>query len=518
MLYSVKALREKLRQAEIAEDDAQSNMQRRREEISKSSAYGASKNTGPCQECSDDEPEIEEEEAEEERRRAPRVSDEDRRRRLLQPRELMRGIQPKHFCKCPFDDSLNFSRECSWSLYGDGMFRDQVERFSAARNGFLTRSSAGRREAGYDNMRIHAEAGGNGNDRKIEYTVNGRLVCRAVFLECFPMSKSTLRRLERRLLAGIGPHGIGAAAQRTTSEKRLQVIAWWLAYAAATAERLPDVPHLYTPCRLKTEIFDEYRADLRAANRASLIVHPATFASIYRNASELDHITISRGKRNFTRCSLCVTLEARLQKALKAHDSAQVKAIKAERQAHHATMRADRLAYYSRREEARKTNTVLTLIIDKMDQAKNLVPCFTRRWPKDAEKYAVRCLTLHVAGVLIHGEPDKRYLFPASQQLSGDANLNLECLRRALLRHIQTTFREELHLQFDNAKDNKCKYVFGLLGWLVLNSKVKRITVAMLPTGHTHEDIDAMFRQIADELRRLQFIGTMLVPSASLRP
>ena len=92
-------------------------------------------------------------------------------------------------------------------------------------------------------------------------------------------------------------------------------------------------------------------------------------------------------------------------------------------------------------------------------------------------------------------------------------------------------FRDELHIQFDNAKggllpsvllplftkmhflmmhvsilvpslrtDNKCKYVFGLLGYLVLKGKSRRITIAMLPTGHTHEDIDALFRQIADEL------------------
>ena len=69
----------------------------------------------------------------------------------------------------------------------------------------------------------------------------------------------------------------------------------------------------------------------------------------------------------------------------------------------------------------------------QMDQAKNLVPCFTNRWPKDAERYIKHVLTLHVCGVLIHGEPDQRYLFPASQQLAGNSNLNIECMRRALL-------------------------------------------------------------------------------------
>lgn len=361
MIYGVKSLRERLAAANLA--GTTGTLKERIEALRKDSAYGAS-NSEQCEECSDDDESTSEQQSARPRER--RTTHEERRKQLMADRKLVSALQPKHSCNCSFIDSTGARRECSWCLYGDGMFRDQLDKLSVGRGGFLMKTSSERREAAYDHMRLSAESGGGKQRRRIEWTIHGRLVCRAVFLERFPLSKSTLRRLERRVIAGIGPHGAGAPTERTTTEKRLQVIAWWLGYANATSERLPDVPHLYTPCRLKTEIYEEYRADLRAANRASLIVHPATFSSIYRNASELDHITISKGKRNFTRCSTCQQLEAELQSALKSHDAAAVEKVKASRLAHHSRMRADRLAYYARREEARKTGNVLCMIIDKM--------------------------------------------------------------------------------------------------------------------------------------------------------
>ena len=433
MLYEIKALQAEMARAAISQ--LESSLQSRINEIKRKSAYGAAqaqKQAEQCSECSNDD---DDESAEGQRpaeadgpTKTPRTTHDQRRHQLLKDSALFNALDPRHKCQCTFHcEGSGKVRLCTWSLYGDGLLREQVETFRASRNNFLLKTSAQRREAAYDNMRLAATTNADAKP-KIEYMINGRLVCRKPYLERFPVSKSTLQRLERRLVAGVGPHGVGIARERATSEKRMQVIAWWLSYADATAERMPDVPYLFTPSRQLTEIYAEYRADLSAANRDDLKVHPSTFSQIYRNASELDHITISKGKRNFTRCSTCVDLDAQLQSALKGHDANAITAIKAERQAHHAAMRADRLAYYARREEARKTGAVYTMIIDKMDQAKNLVPCFTRRWPKDAEPWAQKCLTLHVAGVLIHGRPDKRYLFPASQQLAGDANLNLECL------------------------------------------------------------------------------------------
>lgn len=51
-----------------------------------------------------------------------------------------------------------------------------------------------------------------------------------------------------------------------------------------------------------------------------------------------------------------------------------------------------------------------------------------------------------------------------------------------------------LFLQLDNtAKQNKSRFMFGFLGYLVQLGVFKVIVVSFLPVGHTHEDIDQMF-------------------------
>lgn len=52
----------------------------------------------------------------------------------------------------------------------------------------------------------------------------------------------------------------------------------------------------------------------------------------------------------------------------------------------------------------------MSMIIDKMDSAKNVVPGWTARTPKDVGEDTLKnLLTLHIVGVIIHGTPDKRY-------------------------------------------------------------------------------------------------------------
>ena len=67
----------------------------------------------------------------------------------------------------------------------------------------------------------------------------------------------------------------------------------------------------------------------------------------------------------------------------------------------------------------------------------------------------------------------------------------------------------DLYLQVDNASDNKSRYVIGTLAWMVLKDLVHQVEVAMLPVGHTHEDIDQAFRIIAEALRCAGFVPTL---------
>lgn len=119
----------------------------------------------------------------------------------------------------------------------------------------------------------------------------------------------------------------------------------------------------------------------------------------------------------------------------------------------------------------------ITIIIDKMDSAKNHVPWFSDgRRPKDVDSLLKDALKLHVVGLIIHGKPDKRYLFWSYPYLPGNSNLNLECIRRALLHHLSSLpFRPKLYLQFDNASDNKNYAVLCLFAWLVKERYVSQV-------------------------------------------
>ena len=57
-------------------------------------------------------------------------------------------------------------------------------------------------------------------------------------------------------------------------------------------------------------------------------------------------------------------------------------------------------------------------------------------------------------------------------------------------------------MQLDNASDNKSRWVLGFFGWVLKQGWCKEIQVSMMMVGHTHEDIDAMFRLIQDRWKR----------------
>lgn len=120
---------------------------------------------------------------------------------------------------------------------------------------------------------------------------------------------------------------------------------------------------------------------------------------------------------------------------------------------------------------------------------------------------------MHIVGVIIHGNPDKRYFFLAYPHLAGDSNLNLHCIRRALLLYCQDMGYQSLlpilRIQVDNAADNKSRYVIGTLASMILKGIVNQIELSMMLPGHTHEDIDQAFRVIQAALLKALFVATL---------
>ena len=320
---------------------------------------------------------------------------------------LIEGVVCAHTCTNRFMDNGRM-RNCNHELFGADIMQG-LENLKSKRNGFLKRSYRDRREVLYNSTR--SRVGSNaGPHALVDYILQGhsgdiRLVCRPVVRAAYPCAERTLDRITKRRRVCVGPHAFTAGRTALDSEKRREAVGWWLAYADATAESLPDQPFLITPCRHKSEIYDEYVQDLTAAGKKHLIFHSTTFLRLYRNAPELDHVGISALKANFGRCSQCARLEEMIQRALKAHNSLDLANAKAERRAHLTSQRADRVEYWKRKADSRAGHRS-SFIIDKMDSAKNQVPCWTNRWPKDAVKHAENILTLHICGIIFHGEPE----------------------------------------------------------------------------------------------------------------
>eukprot|EP00965_Chrysotila_dentata_P141807 4687259-Pleurochrysis_carterae.AAC.1 len=156
-----------------------------------------------------------------------------------------------------------------------------------------------------------------------------RLGCREIFLEHYPVSLATLRRIVALKYTGgdMDYESASKAAVRSgalSSSKLLEAIAWWKSHAEQMSEKLPDVDLMLTPHRFLRDIYEEYANDMKAAGAADHIESPTRFSHIFRVSPELCHIAIASGKENFGRCTVCGDLECALRAARKTGNAQQL--------------------------------------------------------------------------------------------------------------------------------------------------------------------------------------------------
>eukprot|EP00965_Chrysotila_dentata_P190381 6173857-Pleurochrysis_carterae.AAC.1 len=63
----------------------------------------------------------------------------------------------------------------------------------------------------------------------------------------------------------------------------------------------------------------------------------------------------------------------------------------------------------------------------------------------------------------------------------------------------------------DNASDNKYWTVMAFFAWMVAIGWVKEVTISTMAPGHTHVDIDELFKRIVERWKKL---GHVLTPKA----
>lgn len=155
--------------------------------------------------------------------------------RVLSTANLIASLEPVHHCENKFRDAHGHEHQCYHQLYGTAVLqqldtlRDEVSRF-------LQQSAPDRRREVYAAMR-HAGGHHAKSARPLEYTITTkaapaiRIVCRPVFRARYPVSDRTQSRLESRKRNHVGPDAPDTSESDHSSEKRMELVGWWLSYA-----------------------------------------------------------------------------------------------------------------------------------------------------------------------------------------------------------------------------------------------------------------------------------------------
>jgi hypothetical protein len=183
--------------------------------------------------------------------------------------------------------------------------------------------------------------------------------------------------------------------------------------------------------------------------------------------------------------------------------------LKGLRDEHFDKQRAQRLHYYDNRQAGKlKPESVLSIIIDAMDQGKTELPVMRRRAKGDNADLVKQ----KVMGVMAHGWGT--WLYIGHPPLRCGANFVLECLWRTLMKlnreyeGLSLKWPPRLKLQMDNASDNKAFAVLGTFSFFVKANIFEKVTINFLIVGHTHEDIDQYFSTIARRLNKIVYSRT----------
>ena len=142
----------------------------------------------------------------------------------------------------------------------------------------------------------------------------------------------------------------------------------------------------------------------------------------------------------------------------------------------------------------------LSIIIDGMDQDKSNVP---RSSTNAKEIKAIEPYAFSVVGVIVHGFEIRSYLVKPTWK--HDTNLTIHLLMKTILRVIEAKKKlpPNLYLQMDNCwRENKNQYMMTFLALLIKLKVFVKIKLNFDLVGHTHEDVDQMFKVLNEHLKR----------------
>ena len=272
------------------------------------------------------------------------------------------------------------------------------------------------------------------------------------------------------------------------SAASLHMLAWLTSYVNTNSQPDPSGRGRHMPARLTLEQL--YKSYLSSDG---LPAFPMSVSSLDRMLSvhfpDLRYPRVTR----LGKCDLCFDFDSQLRQALLAADRV---ALLTKKQEHLLSAATERTAYAHRqRDAANLDNCLLSLAVDG---ARDLL--FPHEFPPPRKFTSLR-VPLRLYGSICHSFPHCTRLFLSPPFYSHNVNyvitvLALElhhCL--GLAPHVDFQL---LTIQMDNCwRENKNRYVFGFLAILLFQCHFKTIDVHFLPTGHTHDDQDAVFGKLS---------------------
>lgn len=247
------------------------------------------------------------------------------------------------------------------------------------------------------------------------------------------------------------------------------------------------------------ELYEQFC--LWAADMNSTPSSLSTFCKVWRQQCWQAKLQV-RSPVVLSRCQVCDDIaQARRQ----THDPKQRQQLGNVLLQHVKEQQEDRLVYKAIREASRTGTSILSLILDGMDQAKFKVPRV-----KNGTNFLGNNSwrpQLHVSCCIAHGYMDMYWV--GDENIPKDAAATVQQLSEMLdavakLRSDRNQkLQDHLVIQLDNTcRENKNNLVLRWGACLVGRGVFKSVSLHYLRKGHTHEDVDQRFKILATRLSR----------------
>jgi hypothetical protein len=217
-------------------------------------------------------------------------------------------------------------------------------------------------------------------------------------------------------------------------------------------------------------------------------------------------------------CAVCSALQlliARAQRARtgKADARERLKLLKDKYALHHTLAKLEKAGEHVREVAGRARGASLSVAWDGFDSYKSSNFRYKGKAMGDMKGIGGGAgsesagYTFKTQGVLLHGWG--YYLYILDPRISANANFNIECCHRTLIKFFaklaqdpNAEYPSNFYIQVDGASDNKCRLLFMYGEYLIRIGMFDVVIVSFLIVGHTHNKMDQKFVPITFELRK----------------